>query len=656
MPDERTYRYDVFISYSKADEEWVLDWLLPRLKQAGLQVAIDEETFRLGAPVLEEIERSIAESRYTLAVLSPAYVADAWSDFESLLVQHQDPGARLRRLIPILLEDCDPPDRIKLIQWVDMREPEGRETQLQRVMDAVRGEAALPELRHDRIPDARRRWWELRWFALTGIAAVLTLLLVAWFVWSNRPPPPPTVMPADTYNIAVTPFQAVDASGQVVELEEAEVRAESIAAFLRSQADAITQVTNQAVTVWGPKEGLAPVAEADAQTRMEALNADVLVYGVLRQIQGHEWTLEPRFLLRGLELESGPVQAAELQGSHALGRPITYTLDNPVGEGEVNEAIAVRLEALAHLLRGFVYLSQGSDQGYRRAIEAFQDATRTEWGSAADGSGQEVLYHFLGSAYIQYLYFAENQGRPLEERRALLEDARAALDEAHRRNPNYMRTYNAQGGVRFQLARLPSLEGDFCNWDWDLLADAQGWFQDALAADPALKTDSGDVDFVANFWLGRIAFTQSVCGRADAWEEARSRYSQVIDRYEADPRANRHVAAVLAYRERANVDYFNPAHAALEPGNPLLAGVVADYHRSVDLALELGTEQGLLMAQDSMAFLLNGLCRNGQAQELGETLDQFLTYFPTAERDAVAAKVLTAARLPKECADAISTP
>ncbi|MFZ1752351.1 MAG: toll/interleukin-1 receptor domain-containing protein, partial [Caldilineaceae bacterium] len=120
MAEESTYRYDIFISYSPADAEWALDWLLPRLTGAGLLVATPEESFRPGVPVLNETERCIRESRKIVAVLSRAYVADSAAEFEGLLVQHRDPTARLRRLIPIRLEAVDAPGRIALLGSVDM--------------------------------------------------------------------------------------------------------------------------------------------------------------------------------------------------------------------------------------------------------------------------------------------------------------------------------------------------------------------------------------------------------------------------------------------------------------------------------------------------------------------------------------------------------
>ncbi len=40
--------YDIFISYSHLDSEWVKDWLVPRLEAAGLSVCIDYSDFEIG--------------------------------------------------------------------------------------------------------------------------------------------------------------------------------------------------------------------------------------------------------------------------------------------------------------------------------------------------------------------------------------------------------------------------------------------------------------------------------------------------------------------------------------------------------------------------------------------------------------------------------
>lgn len=56
--------YDVFISYSHTDKEWV--WLVPRLKEAGLAVCTDRESFDVGVPALVSMENAGAASRHTL--------------------------------------------------------------------------------------------------------------------------------------------------------------------------------------------------------------------------------------------------------------------------------------------------------------------------------------------------------------------------------------------------------------------------------------------------------------------------------------------------------------------------------------------------------------------------------------------------------------
>jgi len=41
MTTQPQYTYDLFISYSHADQEWVRGELLPRLEEAGLKVVVD---------------------------------------------------------------------------------------------------------------------------------------------------------------------------------------------------------------------------------------------------------------------------------------------------------------------------------------------------------------------------------------------------------------------------------------------------------------------------------------------------------------------------------------------------------------------------------------------------------------------------------------
>ena len=143
--------YDVFISYSHHDRTWVWDWLVPRLEAAGLRVCTDRESFDIGVPSLINMERAVANSRHTILVLSPAWLASQWTEFEGLLVQTSDPAARQRKLMPLLLQACIPPARLAMLSYADFQDAADRERQLTRVVAAIRGELQLidvgPQLR-----------------------------------------------------------------------------------------------------------------------------------------------------------------------------------------------------------------------------------------------------------------------------------------------------------------------------------------------------------------------------------------------------------------------------------------------------------------------------------------------------------------------------
>jgi hypothetical protein len=117
-PDEL---YDVFVSYSHEDSEWVRDVLLLKLENAGFSVCIDFRDFVSGAFSVEEMQRSVQSSKRTLLVLTPAYVRSEWGRLENIMAQTLDPIAVQRRVIPILRENCNVPLRLSIIHHRDLR-------------------------------------------------------------------------------------------------------------------------------------------------------------------------------------------------------------------------------------------------------------------------------------------------------------------------------------------------------------------------------------------------------------------------------------------------------------------------------------------------------------------------------------------------------
>jgi hypothetical protein len=131
------FTYDVFVSYSPADADWVWEWLTPRLKDAGLRVCTDQESFDVGAPRLLNMENAVANSRHTLLVLTPAYLTSEWALYEQILAQSQDPIGQRRRTLPVLRQPCELPPRIAMLMYADLTGGVNEEREFARVLRTI---------------------------------------------------------------------------------------------------------------------------------------------------------------------------------------------------------------------------------------------------------------------------------------------------------------------------------------------------------------------------------------------------------------------------------------------------------------------------------------------------------------------------------------
>lgn len=113
--------YDVFVSYSHADSDWVHNILVPRLAIHGFTVCTDVASFTAGKFGIEQMEEAVVESKRTLLVMTPAYLNSEWSTFENVMAQSLDPAAKLRKIIPVLVSDCDLPLRLRVLHYRDLR-------------------------------------------------------------------------------------------------------------------------------------------------------------------------------------------------------------------------------------------------------------------------------------------------------------------------------------------------------------------------------------------------------------------------------------------------------------------------------------------------------------------------------------------------------
>src|SRR5947199_1925863 len=137
MQEPTAFEWDVFISYSSRDREWVRKELLKELEAAGLRTFIDFRDFKPGAPSIKEMERGIVNSRKTLLVLTPAYLESEWCEFENIVLQTLSPTNHDLRLIPLLKAACEKPLRLRVLTQVDFTEEADQDLAWRRLFSSL---------------------------------------------------------------------------------------------------------------------------------------------------------------------------------------------------------------------------------------------------------------------------------------------------------------------------------------------------------------------------------------------------------------------------------------------------------------------------------------------------------------------------------------
>lgn len=102
-----------FISYSRLNKEFALK-LARELKAAGFPIWLDQLDIPTGARWDDEIEKALRECGIFMVILTPASIAsENTKDEIGYAIDHG------KRILPVLLEDCEIPLRLRRFQYVD---------------------------------------------------------------------------------------------------------------------------------------------------------------------------------------------------------------------------------------------------------------------------------------------------------------------------------------------------------------------------------------------------------------------------------------------------------------------------------------------------------------------------------------------------------
>jgi WD40 repeat protein len=133
---------DFFISYTPADEKWAV-WIAATLENEGFRTMLQAWDFKLGGNFIDDMDRGLTESTLVIAVLSPRYLQSRYGRMEWQAALRSSPEDPQRRLLPILVEDCELEGLLAPITYVDLAHVFDRrhaeEILLQRVRQSLSG-------------------------------------------------------------------------------------------------------------------------------------------------------------------------------------------------------------------------------------------------------------------------------------------------------------------------------------------------------------------------------------------------------------------------------------------------------------------------------------------------------------------------------------
>ncbi len=136
---------DFFVSYTAADRSWA-EWIGWLLEEAGYSVVIQAWDFRPASNFVSQMQAAAEQAERTLAVLSRAYLASQFAEAEWSAAFAEDPTGETGKLLPVRIEEFDPPGLLRPLVYVDLvglGEVEARESVVGGG-GAAPGEAAVP--------------------------------------------------------------------------------------------------------------------------------------------------------------------------------------------------------------------------------------------------------------------------------------------------------------------------------------------------------------------------------------------------------------------------------------------------------------------------------------------------------------------------------
>ncbi|XP_037500235.1 toll-like receptor Tollo [Rhipicephalus sanguineus] len=100
--------FDVFVSFSSKDVEWIHDEIVPGLEAMDFSYCTYERNFKGGYLLQDIIRDAVSCSRRSLLVLTENFLASEWCRFEFRLAHQRALRDNINRLVIVLVDEIDP--------------------------------------------------------------------------------------------------------------------------------------------------------------------------------------------------------------------------------------------------------------------------------------------------------------------------------------------------------------------------------------------------------------------------------------------------------------------------------------------------------------------------------------------------------------------
>ena len=84
------------------------------------------------------MNRAVEQSKFTLAILSPAYLESGFTELENLMAEHIGLETGQNRLIVLLREKCQPRISIRIRLWLDMTDDDLFEMSIVKLIEELK--------------------------------------------------------------------------------------------------------------------------------------------------------------------------------------------------------------------------------------------------------------------------------------------------------------------------------------------------------------------------------------------------------------------------------------------------------------------------------------------------------------------------------------